>query len=40
MVNQQWYHEDTKVQGWEIMVEIGDTAHNEEWQIVKEPSNK
>lgn len=40
MIHQQWHHENAKVQGREIMVKIGDTSHDEEWQIVKEPSNK
>jgi hypothetical protein len=30
--------EDGKVKGWVVVVDIGDTSHGDEWQVVEEPT--
>lgn len=40
MIHQERNHENTKVKSREIMMQVGDTTHNEEGDIMEEPAKE
>lgn len=40
VIHQERNHEDTKVQSREIVMQIGDTTHDEEGDIMEEPAKE
>jgi hypothetical protein len=40
MIHQEGNHEDTKVKGGKIVMQVGDATHNEERDIMEEPTEE
>lgn len=40
MIKEERGHKDTKVQGREIMMQVGDSTHDEEGDVMQEPAKE
>lgn len=40
MIHQEGNHKDTKVKSREIVMQVGDATHNEEGDIMEEPTEE
>lgn len=40
MIHQKWWHEETKVKCWEVMMKIGHATHHVKRNIMKKPAEE